>query len=112
MVDGGESIDYYMLDIGANYSFLLSSSEKTKLYLSLGLGPSLDFCTATTYDRKTSESKSKTKTTIDGYIYPNLTFIYKRISLSTGYYFRAPEFKFREKDGADGFFVFGIGWGI
>ena len=114
MADGGEfdniSTFSWMVDLGANYSVLLSSSEKTKLYLSLGLGPSLDFCTATTYDRKTYESKSKTKTTIDGYIYPNLTFMYKHISLSIGYYFRAPEFKFREKDGADGFFAFGIGW--
>lgn len=114
MVDVGDSdntsIDCYMLDLGANYSFLLSSSEKTKLYLSLGLGPSLR--ANHYYYGSNSNPDSETKTYIDGYIYPNLTFMYKHISLSIGYYYRAPEFKFREKDGADGYFAFGIGWDI
>ena len=112
--DGGSynGVDFssQMFDLGANYTYVLSNSEKTKLLLTMGLGPSLDFVTASAYDKIEKKSKSKTKTTIDGYIYPNLTFMYKHISLSIGYYFRAPEFKFREKDGADGFFAFGIGW--
>ena len=114
MVDGGEngnvSTDCQMFDLGPNYSFLLSSSDKTKLYLTLGLGPSMDFTTI--YDNNSKETKSKTKFYVDAFINPNLIFMYKRFSVSLGYYFRAPQFKFSKKDGADGYLALGIGWDI
>ena len=114
--DGDEADDVSifcnMFDLGANYTYVLSSSEKTKLYLTLGLGPSLDIATATVYDKTEKESKSETKMYIDGYINPNLIFMYKRFSVSLGYYFRAPQFKFSKKDGADGYLALGIGWDI
>lgn len=116
MVDGGKngdvSIDCVMFDLGPNYSFLLSSSEKTKLYLTLGLGPSVDSMTSSVYDKKEKETKSKTKLYVDAFINPNLIFMYKHFSISLGYYYRAPQFKFSKKDGADGYLAFGIGWDI
>lgn len=115
-VDAGEvdDIDFssQMFDIGANYTYLLSKGENTSLYLTLGLGPSLGFYTATAFDKKELESKSKTKTYIDGYFNPNLVFMYKKFYLSLGYYYRAPQFKFSKKDGADGYLALGIGWDI
>lgn len=69
--DGGTynhtSLSSQMFDIGANYTYVLSKSEHTNLYATLGIGPSLDFFTSTIHEN--SESKSKTKTYIDGYIY-------------------------------------------
>lgn len=114
MVDGGDngivSTDCLMFDLGPNYSFLLSSSEKTNLYLTLGLGPSMDFTTI--YDNNSKETKSKTKFYVDAFINPNLIFMYKRLFVSLGYCFRAPQFKFSKKDGADGYLALGIGWDI
>ena len=116
MVDGGEdgnvSTDCQMFDLGPNYSFLLSSSEKTKLYLTLGLGPSVDVVSSSVYDKIEKETKSKTKLYVDAFINPNLIFMYKRFSVSLGYYFRAPQFKFSKKDGADGYLALGIGWDV
>ena len=112
--DGDVDILAFLLDLGPNYSCLLSSSEKTKLYLTFGLGPSLGYWTATksTYEDKKFKTKSESDTQIDGYIKSNLIFKYKHFALSLGYYYRAPEFKFSKKDGADGYLALGIGWDI
>ena len=115
MVDdeyGDADIFAYLLDLGPNYSYLLSSSEKTKLYLTFGLGPSFDYSTSSVFDETEMETKSKSKIYIDGYINSNLIFMYKRFSLSLGYYYRAPEFKFSKKDGAKGCLALGIGWDV
>lgn len=93
-------------DIAVNYTFSLAQNDDLYLYLTASIGPSLRI--QEVYDFQKDEDK--TKLFIDGIINPRLLLKYKKFSLSAGYFYWAPKFKFSKKDGGTGGLSLSIGY--
>lgn len=94
------------VDLAVNYTFLLSQNDDLSLFLTASIGPS--FRMQDVYDFQ--KDKDKTKYFIDGVINPRLLLKYKKFTLSAGYFYWAPQFKFSKKDGGTGGLSLSLGY--
>lgn len=98
----------YSFELGPNYSFKLWGQNKTKLFLTAAVGPSVRMADAlkiTTDSKGKVHKESVTKVKFDMFANVRLTFNAGRLVLSAGYFMWSPEFKFGEKSRMDGFNV-------
>ena len=103
-------------DIGLNYSFLLLEQESMRLFLTLSIGPSIrnQYVPDPKYNEKTGKiiEGSKEKWYIDAYSNPRLIFQYKKVLLSLGVFFWAPDLKLDKDKGFQTGANFAIGFDL
>ena len=100
----------FNMDLAVNYSFLLSQNDDLSLFLTASIGPSFRMQDVQEYDFYAQKEKDKTKYYIDGVINPRLLLKYKKLTLSAGYFYWAPQFKFSKKDGGMGGLSLSLGY--
>ena len=100
----------YNMDLAVNYTFLLSQNDDLSLFLTASIGPSFRMQDVQEYDFDAQKEKDKTKYYIDGVINPRLLLKYKKLTLSAGYFYWAPQFKFSKKDGGTGGLSLSLGY--
>ena len=93
----------YNVDLGANYSFKLWGNDDSKLLATLALGPSFRLQDQFQGFDDQDKEKYKEKFFVDLYINPRVSFRYKRVVVSAGYFFWAAKFKFSKDYRANGF---------
>ena len=95
---------HYNAEVGLNYSFLLFKQNKTRLFFTLSVGPSLrmQYVPEFEFNQKTgmTNEKSKEKWFVDGYANGRLSLMLNKVMFSAGVFFGAPEFKLSKDDGA------------
>ncbi|MDD6891632.1 MAG: hypothetical protein PUD47_06035 [Bacteroidales bacterium] len=96
----------YNVDLAANYTFPLAQNDDLSLFLTASIGPS--FRMQDEFDFQ--KDKDKTKFYIDGIINPRLLLKYQKFTLSAGYFYWAPQFKFSKKDGGMGGLSLSLGY--
>lgn len=94
-------------DFGINYSYPFVNENDVSAFLVIGGGPS--FRGQEVYNEK---GDTEIKMFIDAFIYPRLVFRYKKLFLSAGYFYWAPQFKFGKDDGGVGGFSASLGLNI
>ena len=103
-----EKYGNYNFDIGPNYSFQVWGEGDKKLLITVAAGPSIRMQDVAEYktDKKGNyKEEKKTKIKFDGFANARLAFNVGRFTISGGYFFWAPEFKFGKDEKADGFNV-------
>ena len=104
------------LDLGINYTFPLVKQDETRLFLALSIGPS--FRLQRVPDPKLNEKTgvviedTKEKFYFDAYSNPRLALVYKKITLSAGVFFWAPELKLEKDKGFQTGVNFALGFDI
>lgn len=93
-------------DLAVNYTFPLAQNDELSLYLTASIGPSIRI--QNVYDFQ--EEEDKTKLFIDGVTNPRLVMKYEKFTLSAGYFYWAPQFKFSKDDGAMGGLSLSLGY--
>lgn len=104
------------VDLGLNYSFLLLEQESMRLFFTLSIGPSIRMQSVPDpkYIEKTGKviEGSKEKWYIDAYSNPRLIFQYKKVLLSLGVFFWAPDLKLDKDKGFQTGANFAIGFDL
>lgn len=100
----------YNTDLAVNYTFPLSQNDDLFLYLTVSIGPSLRMQDVEEVDFETLKKEYKQKYFIDGVMNPRLVMKYKKFTLSAGYFYWAPQFKFSKDDGATGGLSLSLGY--
>ena len=107
-----EKHGHFNMDIMLNYSFGLWSQDSNKLLLTINAGPSVRNYQEPTGNSIGGNDQYKDKYSVDGVFNPRITLKLGKISLTGGYFFWAPKFKFDKKNGAQNGFNVGLGYVI
>lgn len=94
-------------DLDFSYSYPLSLNADCTVFLTMALGPSIRM-----QNESDEKGSDKLKFYIDGFINPRVSLKYKKLLLSGGFFFWAPQFKFSKEEGGTSGFNVALGFDI